>query len=152
MSGAGPSQAEPAYAMTLANGSFDWYRSHAIRARRFYKTGETLMLVLAASIPVSAVIWPEDALVPAVLGGLVVVLTGARTIFHWQENYLRFSGAREAVEPERRRYYTQTSPYDDASTRDSVLAARVTAIEHEEMAGWMKVAAQRPDVGGKSQG
>jgi hypothetical protein len=41
------------YAMSLANQSHDWYRSHAIRARQLYKSSETLLLVLAASIPVT---------------------------------------------------------------------------------------------------
>lgn len=132
--------------MSLANGSYAWYRSHAIRARQLYKGSETLLLVLAASIPLSAAIWPDDAVPPAVLGALVVVLTGTRSIFHWQENYLRFSKAREAVEAERRLYRTQSAPYSDPTSRDAELAARVTAIEQEEMAGWMKVASQRPRI------
>jgi len=138
--------------MSLANDSYDWYRSHAIRARQLYKSSETLVLVLAAAIPVSAAIWPGNAVPAAVLGALVVVLTGARSIFHWQENYLRFSKAREAVEAERRTYRIGAAPYDDPATRDAALAARVTGIEQEEMAGWIEVASQRPGVAGNGEG
>lgn len=81
---------------------------------------------------------------PAILGGVVVVLTGLRSVFHWQDNYLRFSGAREAVEAERRLYNTGAQPYVDPVTRDQILAAAVSRIEQDEMAGWVKVASARP--------
>jgi hypothetical protein len=132
------------YALQLANESFDWYRLAAIRSRRLYKFSETALLAVAAAIPSSAVVVPNDATVPAILGSVVVVLTGCRSIFHWQENYLRFSSAREAVEAERRLYNTGADPYADATSRDQVLVVAVTRIETDEMAGWVKVAAERP--------
>jgi hypothetical protein len=134
------------YAMTVATDSFNWYKSHAIRARRSFKAAEMALLVGAACVPTSAVLWPENATVPAVLGGLVVILAGLRSIFHWQENYLRFSSAREAVEAERRLYRTSAPPYDNPASRDQVLVAAVSRIEQEEMRGWIEVAQERPEV------
>jgi hypothetical protein len=136
---------EVGYAMGLANDSYDWYRDHAIRSRGAYKISETLLLIVSAAIPTSAAIAPDDAILPAVLGAVVVVLVGLRAVFHWQDNYLRFSGAREAVEAERRLYNTRARPYDDAATRDQILAAAVSRIEQEEMAGWIKTASPRPN-------
>ena len=81
---------------------------------------------------------------PAILGAVVVILSGLRSVFHWQDNYLRFSGAREAVEAERRLYETGAVPYADETSKDQILAAAVSRIEREEMAGWVKVAAARP--------
>ncbi|WP_344214911.1 DUF4231 domain-containing protein [Kribbella sancticallisti] len=136
--------AEPNYALKLANDSYNWYREHAITCRRAYRLQETVILVIAAAIPASAALMNNDARVPAVLGALIVVLAGLRAIFHWQENYLRYSGAREAVEAQRRLYFTGAPPYADPATRDQELAEAVTQIEQEEMAGWIKVAAERP--------
>jgi hypothetical protein len=136
--------ADPAYAMTIANGSYDWYRAHAIRSRRAFRISETSLLIFSAAIPASAAVKPHNAITPAILGAIVVILAGLRAVFHWQDNYLRFSGAREAVEAERRLYYTGAKPYDNAATRDQVLAASVSRIEQEEMGGWIKVAAERP--------
>ncbi|HUA75372.1 MAG TPA: DUF4231 domain-containing protein [Solirubrobacteraceae bacterium] len=130
--------------MKQADASFEWYRAHAIRSRRSYKLSETVLLAVAASVPTSAVVVPHEPVVPAVLGGLVVILSGLRSIFHWQENFLRFSGAREAIEAERRSYYTGASPYEDDQTRDQVLAAAVTRIEQDEMRGWIRIASERP--------
>jgi hypothetical protein len=132
------------YALELADASYSWYRSHAIRSRRNFKIAETVLLVVAAAIPTTAAIVPDHVVVPAVLGAVVVILTGLRSVFHWQDNYLRFSGAREAVEAERRLYRVRASPYEDMATRDQVLVAAVSRIEQDEMAGWVRVAAERP--------
>jgi Protein of unknown function (DUF4231) len=135
---------EAGYALTLANNSYEWYRSAAIRSRYFYRLSETVVLIVSAAIPASAAIAPGNSVVPAILGSVVVVLSGLRAVFHWQDNYLRFSGAREAVEAERRLYFTGAKPYEDPATRDQILAAAVSRIEQEEMSGWVKVAAERP--------
>lgn len=136
--------ASPGYAMTIANGSYDWYRAAAIRSRRYYRVSETSLLVVSAAVPAAAAISPHNAIAPAILGAVAVVIAGLRMIFHWQDNYLRFSGAREAVEAERRLYYTGAKPYDDLATRDQVLASSISRIEQAEMGGWLKVAAERP--------
>ena len=135
---------EPSYAVSIANGSHSWYQAAAIRSRRMYRVSETTVLIVSAAIPAAAAIAPHNAITPAVLGALVVILSGLRAIFHWQDNWLRFSGAREAVEAERRLYNTGAAPYDDPATRDQVLAAAISRIEQAEMGGWLKIAAKRP--------
>lgn len=132
------------YALTLANNSFEWYRKAAINSRRYYRVAETMLLVVSAAIPATAAIIPGNSVILAILGSVVVVLSGLRAVFHWQDNYLRFSGAREAVEAERRLYFTCAKPYEDPITKDQFLAAAVSRIEQAEMAGWIKVAAERP--------
>jgi uncharacterized protein DUF4231 len=72
------------------------------------------------------------------------VFSGLRSVFHWKDNYLRFSHARESLEAQRRLYVTHTSPYDDPDTRDQRLAAAVTKVEQDEMRGWIKLAAGPP--------
>ncbi|MEJ8671942.1 DUF4231 domain-containing protein [Streptomyces sp. NBC_01017] len=140
----------PGYAMRVANGSYDWYHNAAIRARRNFRLTETLLLLVSASIPVSAVISPGTAVVPAILGGVVVVITGLRSVFHWQDDYLRFSEAREAVEAERRLYYTGAEPYAAPDTRDQMLATNVTRIEQREMGTWIQLASPRTDATGSN--
>jgi hypothetical protein len=113
-------------------------------SRRAYKSLETALLIIAAAIPTSAAIARHNVIVPAVLGAVVVILSGLRSVFHWQDNYLRFSRAREAVEAERRLYKTGAAPYNDETSKDQILAAAVSRIEQEEMTAWVKVAAAGP--------
>lgn len=135
---------DPGYAMSIANGSHAWYRKAAIRSRRMYRVSETAVLIVSAAIPATAAVAPHSAITPAILGAIVVILSGFRAIFHWQDNYLRFSGAREAVEAERRLYNTGAKPYDDPANRDQVLATAMSRIEQAEMGGWLKIAEQQP--------
>ena len=130
------------YAREVAQGSYDWYRSHAIRSRRLYKGSEVAVIVASAAIPVFAAILPATIWIPALLGGAVAATTGLRPVFHWQDNYLRFSEAREAVERERRMYRLGAGAYADPATRDQVLVKAVSTVEQSEMGGWLKVAAK----------
>ena len=141
-------QGEADYAIRLADDSYAWYQGAAIRARRSYKVTETLFLVVTACIPVSAVVWPDSGVIPAILGSISVVIAGGRAIFHWQDNYLRFSEAREAVEAERRLYRTHSAPYESEPTRDARLVKAVTRIEQSEMRGWVRIAVGRPNESG----
>lgn len=134
---------EPNYALEVANDSYRWYSTAAIRSRRFYRTAEVLQLLVSAAIPVAALAFSGSTLLPGLFGSALVVITGLRSTFHWQENYLRFSQAREAVEAERRAYRTQAPPYDDRSTRDQMLVSSVTAIERHEMGAWLEISASQ---------
>lgn len=138
------SEATVGYALSLADDSYAWYLGAAIRSRRAYKISETSLLGVTAAVPISAVIWPDSSLVPAIFGSVAVFIAGLRAIFHWHDNYLRFTAAREAIEAERRRYRTEDHPYDDASSRDRRLAEAVTRIEQEEMSAWIRIAAEKP--------
>ncbi|MFD8869166.1 DUF4231 domain-containing protein [Streptomyces sp. NPDC059590] len=132
--------------MRLANDSYEWYRRAAIRSRKAYRLSETAILAISSSIPLSAVFVPENSALPAVLGAVIVIISGLRSIFYWHDNYIRFSGAREAVEAERRRYKMNVAPYDDPSTKAATLAENVTQIEQGEMNNWMKAALEKPNL------
>ncbi|MFF0496459.1 DUF4231 domain-containing protein [Nocardia aobensis] len=123
----------------MANSSYKWYRRAAIKARRYHRLTEVLQLVCSAAIPVSAVLIDGNTTVPALLGAVVVVITGLRSSFHWHDDYLRFSQAREAVEAQRRLFRTGAYPYN-SDTREEVLAKAVTEIEQNEMGAWLKIA------------
>jgi len=135
------------FAWSVANESYEWYRKAAIRARRSYRLCEILFLVISAAIPVSVVLLPGTATIPAFLGAVLVVLSGLRNVFHWHENYIRFSRARESVNAEMRRYATVSEPYSDLAKRDSVLINAITRIEQQEMGQWVRVASQPPHTG-----
>ncbi|MFD6107436.1 DUF4231 domain-containing protein [Nocardia salmonicida] len=140
------------YALDLSDNSYDWYHRSAIKARRYHRISEVAQLLGSALIPMSAIVFPGNTLIPAVLGTLVTVITGLRSAFHWQDDYLRFSEAREVVEAERRLFRTGAAPYDDPSTRSQILAKNVTKIEQKEMGSWLNIAqVRRKTEGGADQ-
>jgi hypothetical protein len=131
------------YAEELTDSSYNWYKSAAMRARRFHRTTEVAVIVTSAMIPISAVVLPGNSVIPALLGSVIVILTGLRASFHWQEDYVRFSRAREAVEAERRLYRTGAAPYTDLATREQALVSAITSIERDEMKSWVEISVKR---------
>ena len=110
---------EPPYAVGIANASFSWYHKAAVKSRRLNRSTEIIVIAASALIPLATVLFPDHAELPAILGSIVAIVAGMRASFHWHENHLRFSRAREAIEAERRKFYTRTPPYDtDDSDRE----------------------------------
>ncbi|WP_184815314.1 DUF4231 domain-containing protein [Actinophytocola algeriensis] len=134
------------YAWKLLHGSYEWYRDRAIRCRRAHRVSETVILLASSAVPVSIVIFPDGRVLPAILGSLVVIASGLRSVFHWQDNFLRFSEAREAIERQRRLYCTGSPPYDVENNRAQLLVAMLTQIEQNEMSQWLELATERPRV------
>lgn len=127
--------------MQLADDSYEWYRTAAIRSRRMFRASEVLLLVLAAAIPVSGIVFSGNTTPAVVLGGLITVIGGIRGLFHWQENYVRFSRSRELVESERRLFRFRDGRYRVASDveRDLLLARAITQIERDELGEWSQL-------------
>ena len=137
---------DSAYALNIANGSHLWYETAAKRSRRLHRVAELAIISTSALIPLSIAAYPQLVLVPAVLGSVVTLASGARATFHWHENYLRFSRAREAVEGERRKYRTRAAPYDNEELRDQLLVTEISRIEQDEMGQWLHLS-KPPNVG-----
>ena len=101
----------PSAAVRVCEDLIAWYATYAARARDRFRILEIALLVVGASISVAALAWPGTGVPAAVLGGIVVVLTGLRQIFHWQENYVRCTWACQTLKQERRRYDVGEPPY-----------------------------------------
>jgi hypothetical protein len=126
------------YAETIAQDSYTWYRSHAIRARTRYRRTEVLVLFASVSTPASIAVWPDGRALTAVLGASVALLTGLGSTFQWRDDYLSYSQAREAVAAEQRLHHLRVEKYADPTTRDAVLVQEVTRIEQSEMGTWIR--------------
>lgn len=87
-----------------------WYATHAWRARQWHYAAGTLLIVTGASVSVVALAIPDQSVTVAALGAVVVVLTGARAFFQWQDNWYRFTGACQALKQERRKYLVGQPP------------------------------------------
>lgn len=129
--------------MGVADQSYAWYLRAAQRSRSAHRINEIGTVVVSAAIPVVAVVAPDAPAITAVLGAVLVVIAGARAVFKWQENYLRFSQARETVEQQRRLYRVGAAPYDDPATREQEMIRTISRIERDEMTEWVQVIDRR---------
>jgi hypothetical protein len=125
--------------LALLDAQYTWYRSHAVRAGQRHKVLEVTLLVFAALVPVSAVV--TEPWVTALIGAIVVVLTGMRSIFSWQEDWLRFTEAWQQLQFARTLYVNRLPPYDDDATRVTRIVNRVQEVQAAETSGWLALRA-----------
>lgn len=117
----------------------DWYAVHAGQARRRHYIVEVLLILVGASVSIVALALPGNALPVAALGGVVVVLTGLRQVFHWHENFVQFTAASQSLKQERRKYVVGESPYADPNERDRELVKVMNSVEAKETNAWMQL-------------
>ncbi|GAP53767.1 hypothetical protein AHiyo6_03320 [Arthrobacter sp. Hiyo6] len=127
-----------------------WYAEHGRRSRHWFQVTEVAILVTSASVPVVGLLNPTDSRPPAIVGAIVVVLASLRSIFHWQENWVRFMAAFRTLTAELRLYDAEAEPYSDPDPRkrDAELIKRVNALETTETGAWIKLVSH--DEKGKS--
>ena len=112
----------------------DWYAKHAPLARLGYQLLEIVVITLGASVPVAAAL-DADVGVTAVLGAAVVVATGVRSVFRWQENWIGFIDAQIQLDDEIALYAFGDAPYD-GTDRGERLARAVQAVKRQETERW----------------
>jgi hypothetical protein len=128
-------------ALREARSLLNWYVNNAKRSRLEYQVSEVVLLAAAAAVPVAGILTPDDARAAAIIGAVVVMLTGFRAVFHWHDNWLRFTGAGAALKSEIRLYQAGVPPYHDPATREAVLMDKVNATELTETSEWSSLSA-----------
>ena len=129
------------YGIERAKGSYYWYADNAKAARRGYRLSELAIVLVSTAVPILGILDPGNAKPSAALGAAVVALVGLRAIFHWHENWNRFSIAAAEINAQVRLYNAWANPYDVEETRQATIVERLNEIETRETSEWTTLAA-----------
>ncbi len=132
---ADPVDAHPAVARL--EDQIAWYDRSAIVKRRAWRTLQSVELVAATSIPVSASLGASGGVL-GVLGGVVVVAQGLLELLRSQTRYLAHRRTCEALLSERALYRSRAGPYREQPDPEILLAERVEEIRGAETAEWVQ--------------
>jgi hypothetical protein len=127
------------YARSEAERVFRWYVRNAKASRFRFRISEMILLAATATVPVAGILAPGDARPAAIIGAAVLVLTGFRSLFHFHDNWTRFSGTCALINAELRLYEAAVAPYDVPATRDEILLRKINSAELTETARWMEL-------------
>jgi len=72
------------------------------------------------------------------LSAALVILSGLRAIFHWHDDWIRFTEACAQLVTARDLHRFQVGRYGSAA-RDQILIQEVHDIEHAETQGWLSM-------------
>lgn len=113
-----------------------WYDSKSSQSQRAYKQVKVLQLVVAASLPVAAVLEPPAA-VTAGLGAVVLILEAVQQLFQWQTTWVQYRSTAEALKHERYLFLAHAGPYVERG-RHRVLAEQIEGLVSQEHAKWIQ--------------
>jgi hypothetical protein len=123
----------------------DWYETRSARNQRDYKRFKYFEIAVAAAIPVVTGLDVSRA-VPAVLGGLVLLIEAILHLNQFQQNWITYRSTAEALKHEKYLYLARAAHYTAASDPRALLAQRVESLVSQEHARWASVQ-EDADVG-----
>lgn len=139
-SGAGNVTDEPDSGYWRLEDQIRWYDAKSTKAQQAYKWLRGTEIVVAALVPVCALVLPDKAIVPGTLGAVILILAGFLELGAHQRNWIKYRSTCEALRHEKFLYIARAGPYenrDDQSSRND-LATRVEALVSEENTNWSK--------------
>ena len=121
--------------MRRLNDQLGWYDRRAKDHQRWYQRLKVAQIVTAAAIPVVAA-FGGGADVAGLLGALVVVVEGLQQLFQFQQNWLRYRSAAQALEAEKHLYLASAGPYARARRPALLFAERLEGLLSSEVSAW----------------
>jgi hypothetical protein len=148
----GGSMTEQEYLESRIEDQLKWYSAKASWNQKLYKRLRLLEIALASAIPLIVVlpivdVWSK-ALVAAA-GATIAVLSGAISLWKFQENWVEYRATAENLKREKFLFVTRALPYA-ADDRFPLLVGRVETLLGTESAKWMQLAttkSESPDHG-----
>jgi hypothetical protein len=124
-----------------------WYDTQSARNQRDYKRLKYVEIVAAAAIPVVTGL-DVSRTVPAILGGLVLLIEAILHLNQYQQNWITYRSTAEALKHEKYLYLGHAAYYTVASDPRALLAMRVEGLVSREHARWVSAReeAEEPQV------
>lgn len=130
------SAAETDRALVEARSKLAWYSKASTRSNRANVASNVLLLLAGAATTIAAAV-EASVWVTAPLAGLTFVLTGARSVFHWNELAVSRTIAREELRREIALYEVELNRGDEGThERQRQLVEQVYEIAAADLQGW----------------
>jgi hypothetical protein len=143
------------YLKDRVDDQLNWYRKKSAQNQTMYKRLQLLSIVFGATIPLLTAFSFREAelifrFVIAFLGSAIAVSSGLLSLNKYQENWVKYRAAAQALKREKYLYLTKTGEYHDGQLE--TLVARCEAIMAEENVEWSKNVLPKGDVENSNEG
>ena len=122
--------------MDRLDDQISWYENRSARDQRDFKRLKYVEIVAAAAIPVVTVAHVYR-LVPALLGGIIVVIEAVLHLNQYQRNWLVYRSTAETLKSERALYLASAGHYGATSDPRALLAERIEGVLSHEHQKWL---------------
>jgi hypothetical protein len=125
-----------------------WYDNRSGRNQRAFKRLKYGEILVAAAIPVLSG-FAISRVVPAVLGGIVLLVEAVQHLNQYQQNWITYRATAEALKHEKFLYLGKAAHYAAAADPRALLAERVEGLVSQEHAKWVS-AREEPSAAAKA--
>lgn len=125
----------------------EWYGAKSARNQTRFKQLRLAEIAFASLIPLITILPLGEVpgkIVVAALGAAVAVIAGVISLFKFQENWVQYRAAAEALRREKFMFLTGSGPYE-GENRLQVLVGRVEAVLGAEHEKWVQYQAPKPE-------
>lgn len=117
-----------------------WYDQRSGRQRRSFYALKVVTIVVAAAIPLLAVILADaylNKVIASTVGALIVVIEGFQQLFQLQTNWLLYRSTCENLKHEKYLFLGNAGPYAAAQNPHALLAERIESLISQEHSVWI---------------
>jgi hypothetical protein len=134
----GDGAAEPDSGYWRLEQQIRWYDDRSLKAQFTFKWLRRTQIVVAALVPTAALIFPTQAVIPGLLGALILILVGFQELGAYQRNWIKYRSTCETLRHETYLYLGQTGRYQGLDEDDAhrQLVERVEAMVTDEHTQW----------------
>jgi len=133
------------YLKNRVDDQIDWYSAKSAWNQKRFKQFRVAELALASLIPVITVLQLDVncmKIIVAGMGAFIAVIAGILSLFKFQENWVEYRAATEALKRERFMFLTGSGPYQ-GDDRLQALVARVENLLGAENEKWLQTQAAK---------
>jgi len=138
IAGAADKEGEPDSGYWRLDDQIRWYDRKTLDAQRAYKLLRSAQIVVAALVPVAALIRPDQAIIPGILGAVILIISGFQELGSYQRNWVKYRTTCETLRHEKYFYLGRAGPYEGLDEKEArtELVNRVEALVSEEHTQW----------------
>ena len=117
-----------------------WYAEKSATNQKWYKTLKLIQIVLAAAIPIFALLpVPHTKFIVAIFGALIAILEGVQQLYQFHSLWTEYRSTTEHLKHERYLFLSLSGPYRELTQDEALilLAERVEEHISKEHAKWI---------------
>lgn len=133
---------EQEYLKQRLDDQIDWYDKKSMFNQKWFKRLRNIELLLSALIPFLVGYIPQYnflALCVGVIGVIITFITGALSLYKFQENWIEYRTVCETLKHEKFMYLTSSGIYATTENPFLLLVERVESIISHENSNWTQL-------------
>ncbi|MEM0993553.1 MAG: DUF4231 domain-containing protein [Bacteroidota bacterium] len=145
------------YIKERVDGQINWFSNKSSKSKKNYITFRVIVIVLSVSIPFATGYVDEEnigkyiALAIGAAGVLIAALEGIESLLKYQENWVQYRVAAEALQREKMLFHTKAGNYSSSTAPFRDFVVRVEQILGDENNRWQEYQTNKGEDGGEAQ-